>query len=487
MVLIFMTQQIQDQPLQVEGRVQKKSMRRWLMLAVVLLATFMNALDTFIVNIAVPSIKSNIHATFAEVQFIIAGYTLGYAVVLVTGGRLGDIYGRKRLFLIGVAGFTLSSALCGFAPTPALLIFFRLLQGILAALMTPQVLALIQINFQGYERALAFSAFSITIGLASVLGQVIGGFLLATNILDLGWRSIFLVNVPIGILALLAALLLVRESHPSSALQIDIGGVATLFLALFLLVYPLIEGGNESWPLWSFVCLALSLLLLVVFALYEQQLTRRGKSPLVPLSLFRERAFLAGLLSILLSNTLFGGILLVLPFYLQDGLHYTPVQSGLVVMVMGIAFLLTSLASAGIIRRLGNRTLPLGAILILVGYLCVFLVVRFLVSLYGIVPLLLASVVVGSGNGVLMSQLLTKTLEGIDHKHVGAASGVFSTTQQIANALGVAVLGVLFASIAKGTGYINAANISFLIIGLASVGLFLTVMLFPNMSGNSHK
>jgi len=231
---------------------------RWLMLAIVLAATLIAVLDTFIVNVAIPSIEHELHASFAQIQLIVAGYTLSYAVLLVTGGRLGDLYGRKRLFLLGVGGFTVCSALCGFAPNTVLLIIFRVLQGGAAALMYPQVLSFIQVTFEPTERPRAFGYYTAVNGLGSILGQVLGGFLLAANLFHLGWRSIFLVNVPIGLFALLAAFPLLRESRRAEAGNRDAGGVVLLICSLFLLVFPLVEGGNAGWPLWAVICLVLA-------------------------------------------------------------------------------------------------------------------------------------------------------------------------------------------------------------------------------------
>jgi MFS family permease len=290
------------------------------MLIVVLLTTFMGTLDVFIVNVAVPSIETSLSASFAEIQFVVAGYTLAFAVVLATGGRLGDLYGRKRLFLLGVAGFTLFSVFCGLAPAAIWLIIFRVLQGGMAALMLPQVISLLHVSFLPGERGKAFSAYTTMIGFASIMGQVIGGLLLAVNVLGLGWRSVFLVNVPIGAIALVAAWFLIRESRAPLAYRLDLGGVAFLSSALFLLIYPLVRANSGGWSLWSIVSLVVALLL----PGYEQWLTLHRKAPLVPLALFWSRSFVAGVLSIFLVQMLFGAILLTLAFCLQDGLHYSP-------------------------------------------------------------------------------------------------------------------------------------------------------------------
>jgi EmrB/QacA subfamily drug resistance transporter len=459
-----------------EETVKQLNPRRWLMLAVILCATLMAGLDLFIVNVAMPSIQQELHASFAEVQLVVAAYALAYAVLLVTGGRLGDLYGRKRLFLIGVSGFTLFSALCGFAPSAILLIVFRIAQGALAALMVPQVIAFIQVSFDSSERPLAFSAYTTTLGLASILGQVIGGLLLAVNLLHTGWRSIFLVNVPIGIVTVIAAALLVRESRLSEARRLDYGGVILLSISLFLLVFPLVEGGSLGWPLWSLICLVLFVPAMILFIAYEQRVARNGKLPLVSLLLFRRRSFTAGISTILLNGLLFSPFLLILAFYLQSGLRLPPLQSGLVVAAASIAFMIASSGSTPLVRRLGNWSLPIAAALVVLGYTLNMLTAQLLVSSLGIVSLLPALFVMGFGQGFLITPLMNRTLAEVPSSDVGAASGVYTTTFQTSGALGVAIIGTLFAALtAHGGSFLHAFVVSLLIIAVLSLGQWFTV------------
>src|SRR6204780_1745399 len=227
--------------------------RRWLTLVILLLAAFMNLLDVSIVNIAIPSIQRDLHASYADVQWALAGYTLAYALVLITGGRLGDIFGRKRLFLIGVTGFTIMSALCGAAQTPGMLIGCRVVQGAMGAIMVPQVLSVIQVIFPPAERIKALAGFGITAGLGTVSGPLLGGLLIQHDLFGLTWRPIFLINVPVGIIAVVAAAILVRESRASQPPRLDLVGVALASAALMLLLYPLVQGRELGWPAWSFV------------------------------------------------------------------------------------------------------------------------------------------------------------------------------------------------------------------------------------------
>lgn len=263
-------------------------------------------------------------------------WLLVISVLLATGGRLGDLYGRKRVFLLGVCGFTLCSALCSFAPNTSLLIVFRLAQGATAALMAPQVISLIQVSFAPKERPIAVSAYATTLGLASLLGQIMGGALLAANLLNMGWRSIFLVNIPLGLAVLIAAGVMVRESSKPGVHTLDYGGVALLTLALALFIFPLVLGSSAGWPLWTKVSLPLSAPFFLAFLAYERRTTKQEKLPLVTLAFFRLRPFAAGMLTNLLSQLLFSGLLFLFSIYLQTLLRLSPLQSGLAVSVGSI-------------------------------------------------------------------------------------------------------------------------------------------------------
>ncbi len=445
------------------------------MLAIVLAATLIAVLDTFIVNVAIPSIEGELHASFAQIQLIVAGYTLSYAVLLVPGGRLGDLYGRKRLFLLGVGGFTVCSALCGFAPNAILLIIFRVLQGGAAALMFPQVLSFIQVTFEPAERPRAFGYYATVSGVGSILGQVLGGFLLVANLFNLGWRSIFLVNVPIGLLVLLAAFPLLCESRRPEAGSLDAGGAALLICSLFLLIFPLVEGGNAGWPLWTVICLALTGPLFLAFLAYEQQLTKQGKTPLIRLALFQQRRFSSGILTVALAYALFASNLFLFAFYLQTMQRLTPLQAGLVIMTISGAYVLASALNTTITSRLGKRSLTIAASLVILGYLLIFLVTQFLVPLWGIPPLLAALFVLGLGMGTLMAPLLNETLEGIAPQDAGVASGVYMTAFSMAGALGIAVIGLLDATFARSGSSLYAFTLSIIVITVLSLGLLLTV------------
>ena len=318
--------------------------RRWLALTVVLVAGFMDLLDATIVNVAVPSIQSDLGAEYAQIEWIIAGYVLAFAAVLITGGRLGDIYGRKRLFIVGMGGFTLASAFCGVATGPEMLIGARFLQGATAGLMVPQILAIIHVTFPAEERGKVFGMFGAVVGSASVAGPIVGGLLVEWDVAGLGWRPIFLVNVPVGIAAMIAASAVIKESKSPTAPRLDLVGMTLAISAILLLVYPLTEGRRLDWPLWTFLLMAASAVVLVVFVLYERWRTRASGSPLVELSLFRARSFSSGMSVWLLFMTALGGFFLVWTLYMQVGLGWTPLHAGLT----AVSFALGAAPAAGI-------------------------------------------------------------------------------------------------------------------------------------------
>lgn len=417
---------------------------RWKSLAVILGAAFLVALDFFIVNVSIPSIRASLHATFAAVQLVIASYGLTYAVFLISGGRLGDIYGRRRVFMMGIAAFTASSLLCGLAPSAPFLIAARALQGASGALLFPQVLSTIQVTFAQHERAKAFGLFGMVIGLSSFSGNALGGLLVSADIFGLGWRPIFLINLPIGIITILAAMKFVKESHSPRARRLDLGGVAILTCALTLLLYPLIQGREAGWPLWSFLCLAAVLPILFLFVEYEKRVTAKGGSPLVELSLFHNRVFVIGLFSGVCFFSGAAAFFLISTVFLQNGLGFSPSDAGLTLVWFAIAFLCSSLASVRIQPKLGSRIINLGAALMITG-LCGLLWVTASrgIALSGIdlAPVLL---IYGTGQGFVMPTLINTILMNIKGHDAGSASGVLTTVQQSSFATGVAVIGTVF-------------------------------------------
>lgn len=429
---------------------------RWRSLSVVLAAAFLVGLDFFVVNVSIPSIRAGLHASFAEVQLVIASYGLTYAVLLISGGRLGDIYGRKRMFMWGVAGFTLTSLLCGLAPTPRFLIAGRALQGIAGALLFPQVLSVIQVSFPIRERAKAFGLFGTIIGTSSFSGNVLGGLLVSANVLGLSWRPIFLINLPIGLITVLAAMKEVRESRSPKARRLDLGGVAIMTAAVALLLYPLIEGREAGWPFWTYLSVAAAALLLILFVRYERRVMQAGGSPLVELSLFHDRAFVIGLFSGICFFSGAAAFFLISTIFLQNGLGYTARDAGLTFASFAAAFLGSSLASVRVQPRLGSRIINLGAALMIGGLVALLWVTRSRGSALTGLELAPALLIYGTGQGFVMPTLISTILINIKGHDAGSAAGVLTTVQQVSFAMGVAVIGTVFFSALGGLTTVDA-------------------------------
>jgi EmrB/QacA subfamily drug resistance transporter len=444
--------------------------RRWLALPVLLIGAFLPILDFNVVNLALPAIRGDLGATSGDVQFVISAYAATYAVFLITGGRLGDWLGRKRMFMLGVAGFTLASVLCGVAWSPGVLIAGRILQGLTATVMAPQVLASIRVLFPPSEQGKALGLYSATFGLANIAGQILGGVLVTWQPLGFTWQAIFLVNVPIGITAFVGSLLFLGDSQADHAQKLDVGGVVLLSATLGLLVYPLVQGRESGWPLWIVAMLVASPLALIAFIWFERRLIRRGGSPLVDISLFRERGFAIGVVMALLYYML-SAFYLTFSVYLQGGLHLTPLDAGLRTLPFGIGYFLASFASAGIMQRLGPRALTLGFVVQVVGFGIVTLIVIGVPAGRLDVGLLIA----GIGFGIVMPSVIKAVIGGIDQHHAGLASGIVISTFQIGAALGVAIVGGVFfsllgsgqelASYARAFAVALGCNVALLVIG----------------------
>jgi EmrB/QacA subfamily drug resistance transporter len=338
----------------------KVSRRTWLATAIMLIAVFMELMDVTMTNVAVPSIREDLGATAGQLQWIVAGYSLAFAVALMTGGRLGDIWGRKKAFLSGLVAFTGASLLSGAAPSAGFLIGSRVLQGLAAAVMLPQVLASISVAFPaGKQRDAVFGLFGAVVGLGGVVAPVIGGTLIGADLFSWGWRPIFLINIPIGVVAFAAALKLVSESTAPARPRLDLTGAVTGALGMFLLVFPVIEGREDGWPAWGWVLLALAAPVFAAFILIE----RRRPMPIADLSLFRRRGFGAGLLVTLVFFAGVTSTAFVLMIYLQSGFGYGPVSAGLSLLPLALALVAGSGISIVASRRLGRTVLQAGALI----------------------------------------------------------------------------------------------------------------------------
>jgi EmrB/QacA subfamily drug resistance transporter len=410
-------------------------------LLVILAGMFMSTLDFFIVNVAIPQTQLELGATDAQVQWWVAGYALAMAGGLITAGRLGDLYGRRRLYVLGVALFTLASLLCGVAPGAGTLIAGRVLQGLGSALLAPQVLALLGVLYTGAARVKAFTAYGLVLGLAGSFGQLIGGLLMKADPAGLGWRTCFLVNLPVGIVTVLAAKYTVPHDKPSHTARLDLPGSVLVTAGLLALVFPLVQGRQLGWPLWSDALFLVAVLVLGLFVVNQRRLHRSGGSPLVHLDLFRVPSYRTGLLA---AAVFFGGnvaMFLVLALYLQFGRGLDPLAAGAVFTVLGVGFIATSMTGPRLARLLKGYTLATGALVMAAGLAATGAVAAHHGSIAALVGPLL---VYGAGMGAVMAPFASVVLAGVDAQHAGSAAGVLSTVQQVANALGVALIGVVF-------------------------------------------
>ncbi|GAA4840510.1 MFS transporter [Kitasatospora terrestris] len=412
------------------------------LLPVVLAATFMTSLDVFVVNVALPSLQADLGAGPAAVQWVIAGFALALAVGLVTAARLGDRYGRRRTFELGLALFTFASAGCGLAPTAAALVGARVLQGLAAALMGPQVLTILRTAYSGAAQARAFAMYGLTMGVGAVFGQLIGGVLIRADLFGLDWRSCFLINLPIGLAALAAVRRCLPESRAPQPPGLDPVGVLLSTIGLTGLVLPLIQGREQGWPLWTFLLLIASAALLAGFVVHQHRSGATG-SPLVDTRLFRGRTFAVGMAAQLVFWLGQASFFLVLALHLQLGRGLDALGAGLVFTAIGLGYLLTSTTADRVFARLGHRAVTLGALLMAAGLGLLVLAVEAggpTGSVWWLAPGLFVD---GLGMGLVIAPLTSVVLAGVAPRLAGSAAGVLATVQQVAGALGVALIGLV--------------------------------------------
>lgn len=418
--------------------------KRWSALAVLLLAGFMNLVDVSIVNVALPRLQHGFGATSSQIEWVVAAYVLAFALALLPFGRLGDVIGRKTMFLTGVGCFTLFSVLCGVAPSMRLLIIARVFQGLSGAMMMPQVLAITQVIFAPKERGLAFSMFGLTAGLASVAGPLIGGLLINADLLGLDWRPIFLVNIPVGILAIVVGRALIPAIPAHPGLTHDFGGIVLAVASVFLMVFPLVEGHTAGWPAWTFAMIAASLVFAILFYLYERRRNARNETQLLPISLMTSGNFMLGASIAMAVFSGVAGFFLVLAVFLQTGFGLTPLQSGLTTLPFSLGVLMASVAAGRLGSRWPRERVAVGAATLCVGMLSL----RYVVGGTGdafdhwtfAAPLLIA----GIGLGFSVSSLFQTVLSTVPPRDAGSASGAMQSFQQMGNTLGIAIVGQIF-------------------------------------------
>src|SRR6185437_14119059 len=426
----------------------------WAPLAVILCGTFVYVVDFFVVNVALPSIQRSLGAGPAAIEWVVAGYGLTSAAFLVTGGRLGDIYGRRRLFCFGIATFTVTSALCAAAPDAGFLVAARLAQGVGAAIMASNVLSILGTTYTGPARVKAISVYGMVMGIAAVGGQLLGGVLIAANVDGLGWRVIFWINVPIGIAALALARRLVPESRSAAGStgpgRLDLRGATLFTAALVAIILPLLDGREQGWPAWSWACLAAGPVLLAVFATHLRSKARSGGQPLLDPAIFAVRAFRAGLTCQVLFWCQQAASYLLLALYLQEGRGLSPIKAGGVFAVVAAGALVAAVGDLLLVLAVHSGGGPVAAL-----FPGLFLL--------------------GAGQGLCITPLTTTVLAHADASRAGSVSGALATAQQVGNAIGVAVSGVIFYGLlADGRGYDAAyrwstAEMAVLLAGVAAL------------------
>lgn len=427
--------------------------RAWGALVVLLVGMFMSLLDTTIVNVALPTIRASLHADESTLAWIISGYALAFGLVLIPAGRIGDRYGHKWVFFVGLALFTVASLACGLAQDPTQLIVARVVQGLGGGIFFPPVTAFIQLLFPPMKRGKAFGLMGAVIGVSSALGPIVGGLLIQAFGEENGWRWIFAVNIPIGIIGLIAAAIVLPKLVAGSKSAMDFVGLALLSLALVAILVPLIQGQEQGWPLWTYISIIGGLVLLLLFAIWERRLAARGSSPLVPPHLFSHPAFTGGTILALVYFAAFTSIFFTISLLWQVGLGHSALESGLVSVPFAIGNIVGAAQSDRLAQKLGRTVLIIGAGLVAVGLIALWLILRTvnttdLTNWILLGPLLIA----GVGNGFFIAPNARFIVATVDRSEAGAASGVIGTMQRIGSAIGIAVISSVLFGVANLSG-----------------------------------
>lgn len=431
----------------------------WLMLAVLLLGQFMCIIDVLVTNVAMPSIAASLHASGASLQLVVGGYTIAYAMLLITGARLGDRYGRRRTYLAGVLIFTTASLACALAPDSQALIGFRLVQGAGAAVLVPQVFSIIQLNFTGPARARALSAYAAVLSAGAVTGLVLGGVVVTANLFGTGWRPVFAINVPIGIVLAAAVPRLVPPDETGAgaraagrAAQPDLAGLAAAVGAVLLIVLPLVLGREEGWPAWCFGCIAAGVVLATGFVLIERRVAARGGDPLLNLAVLRAPALPSGLVTLAATQIAYGGLLFAYTLHLQAGLGQSALRAGLSYLPFAGVFGLAGYNSRRLPAAVRRVLVPAGLAVCILAYLALAFGLHGAGSHGagshgGITALTWTGLAaVGLGLGLSVSPLLTQSLTHVPAARAADASGLLTTTVQLGQLLGVAAIGSVYLS-----------------------------------------
>jgi EmrB/QacA subfamily drug resistance transporter len=440
------------------SRAGQAGLSRRLAAGVLIVGALMDMIDVTIVNVALPTIRRSLHASSTQLEWVVSGYMLAFAAVLIVAGSLGDRFGRKRVFLLGVALFGAASICAGLAATGPELIAARVVQGAAAATMAPQVLATFRVIFTSTrERGQAFAAYGAMLGFASAIGLVLGGVLTEADLFGWSWRAVFFVNVPVAVLALLAGWRLVPETQDPAARRPNLPGAAVLAASLIAIVYPLLEGRQLGWPVWVWLVLAAGLLGVAMLAVIGERHPRPRTAPLLRPGLLRVPAFAAGLGVQLAFSAGMQGFFLLFALWLQIGEHFSPLRAGLTAVAFSVGSFIGAPAAVPLAQKYGRRILVIGALLMAGGIVAVSAFVSH-VGLDGSPwPVVPGLVVAGAGLALLVIPLVNVVLAAAPAEAAGSASGIFSTAQQLGGAVGVALLGtVFFGSVTAGHTYADA-------------------------------
>ncbi|MFV2117096.1 MFS transporter [Streptomyces sp. Act-28] len=444
-----------------------------------LLGASLPLLDYYIVNVALPSMERDLHTTETMLELVVAGYGVAHAVLLVLCGRLGDRFGRRRLFLWGMAAFGLTSLVCGLATGAWTLVIARVAQGAAASLLLPQVLATIQATTEGARRGRAIGLYGATTGLAMVAGQILGGVLVAADIGGTGWRAVFLVNVPVVLLGLALALRAVPETRADRPHPVDMPGTLLLALALACLLLPLTEGRAAGWPWWAWTLLVLTVPAAAAFVAVEHRADRAGRVPLLPPSLVSVRSMRRGLAMVPTFSIGFGGFMFCVAVALQTGLRFGPVTAGVALAPMALAFFAASLVGPSLVARFGGRVAAGGAAIQIVGLALIAVVIRVGWPALGVLELAPGMAIAGFGQGLVMPVVFRVVLSDVPNAMAGVGSGVMITAQQSMLALGAATLGSLFLGLAPEAGMRDALLTALTVQIVMAVGTLLLGLRLP--------
>jgi MFS family permease len=448
--------------------------RRWWVLATVVAAQFMFGVDAFVVNVAIPTISKELHASPAEIESVIAIYLIAYATLVVTGGRLGDIFGTKTIFIAGVLGFTITSLWCGLAQSGPELIFARLAQGATAALMVPQVLATLHLLFSDSARSRAFAVYGIVLGLAGAAGFALGAVLVTLDLDGLGWRTVFFVNVPFGLIIIVAAARIMPQVPRRAGTRLDIPGAIVLFLGLLCLIGPLLFGHDLDWSPWVFATMAAGIVIMAAFLQLERAVGQRGGMPLIDLSLLSDRPFLRGLCAVFFFFFANLSFYLVITLFMQTALQISPLQAGLVFVPLALTFVVASRQSGVRARHRGPLVLVEGCVIQIAGLLALTLTSVIVPT----APMLaLVLMIFGYGQGLVMAPLSGVVLSTVKPSAAGSGAGLYGTVTQIGNAAGVAAIGAVFFALKQDSALVALfAAVSLFALSIVTCVAFLTWM-----------